>query len=134
MSADEEGLTTQTGRRFERLSSIRQRALGRVGDIADQLYATAPEDVSALRRTVYGHNVRGSWATADLIAPTRLRFFFGVLDRPLTQEEEVARRGRSRPAQDADPIQVASTGRILVVVARDAAQDPSWSEVMSRIE
>jgi hypothetical protein len=47
---------TQTGRRFERLSFIRQRALGRVGDIADQLYATAPEDVSALRRTVYGHN------------------------------------------------------------------------------
>ena len=128
-------LTTQTGRRFERLSSIRQRALGRVGDIADQLYATAPEDVSALRRTVYGHNVRGSWATADPIAPTRLRFFFGVLDQPLTPEEEAARRGRSRPAQrDADPIQVASTGRILVVVARDAPQDPSWSEVTSRIE
>jgi hypothetical protein len=135
ISADEEGLTTQTGRRFERLSSIRQRALGRVGDIADQLYATAPEDVSAIRRTVYGHNVRGSWATADLIAPTRLRFFFGVLDQPLTLEEEAARRRRSRPTQqDADPIQVASTGRILVVVARDAAQNPSWSEVSSRIE
>jgi hypothetical protein len=79
--------------------------------------------------------VRGSWATADLIAPTRLRFFFGMLDQPLNPEEEAARRGRSRPAQpDADPIQVASTGRILVVVARDAAQDPSWSEVISRIE
>jgi hypothetical protein len=135
MSADNEGLITQTGRRFERLSSIRQRALGRVGDIADQLYATAPEDVSAPRRTVYGHNVRGSWATADLIAPTRLRFFFGVLDQPLTREEQAARRRRNEPAQrDADPIQVASTGRILVVVARDAPQDPSWSEVASRIE
>jgi hypothetical protein len=44
MSADKEGLTTQTGRRFERLTSLRQRALGRVGDIADQLYATAPEE------------------------------------------------------------------------------------------
>ena len=135
MSADDTGFTTQTGRRFERLSSIRQRALGRVGDIADQLYATAPEDASVLRRTVYGHNVRGSWATADLIAPTQLRFFFGVLDQPLTPEEEAARRGRSVPAQrDVDPIQVASTGRILVIVARDAAQDPSWSEVTSRIE
>jgi hypothetical protein len=135
VSADEEGLITQTGRRFERLSSIRQRALGRVGDIADQLYATAPDDVSVVRRTVYGHNVRGSWATADLFAPTRLRFFLGVLEQPFTSEEEVARRGRSRPAQeDADPIQVASTGRILVVVARDAAQDPSWSEVSSRFE
>jgi hypothetical protein len=130
VGAESEGLVTQTGQRFERLSYIRQRALSRVGEIADQLYATAPQDASGLRRTVYGHNVRGSWATADLIVPTRLRFFFGLLDQPLTPEEVAGRRGRSTPGQqDTDPIQVASTGRILVVVARNAAQDPSWSEV-----
>jgi hypothetical protein len=33
---------------------LRQRALGRVGDIADQLCATAPEDASVLRRTSTG--------------------------------------------------------------------------------
>jgi hypothetical protein len=108
---DSEGLVTQTGRRFERLSYMRQRALSRVGEIADQLYATAPEDASGLRRTVYGHNVRGSWATADLIAPTQLRFFFGLLDQPLTPEEEAALRRRSTPEQDTDPIQVASSRR-----------------------
>ena len=32
---------TREGRRFERLAFIRQRALGRVGEISDQLYATA---------------------------------------------------------------------------------------------
>ncbi len=87
-------------------------------------------------RSVYGRNVRGSWATADLIAPSRLRFFLGLLDQPLTPEQAGAPRRRRNAAihRDADPIQVAATGRILVVVARDATQDPDWSEVTSRIE
>jgi hypothetical protein len=135
--ADDEGLvTTQTGRRFERLASIRQRAVGRAGEIADQLYATAPQGAPGQTRSVYGRNVRGSWATADLIAPSGLRFFLGLLDHPLTPEQAGApRRKRNTAAQrDADPIQVAATGRILVAVARDATQDPDWSEVTSRIE
>ena len=135
--ADEEGLvTTRTGRRFERLASIRPRALDRAGEITDQLYATAPQGAPGPTRSVYGRNVRGSWATADLIAPSRLRFFLGLLDQPLTPEQAGAPRRRRNAAmqRDADPIQVAATGRILVVVARDATQDPDWSEVTSRIE
>ena len=135
--ADEEGLvTTRTGRRIERLASIRPRALYRAGEIADQLYATAPQGVPGPTRSVYGRNVRGSWATADLIAPSRLRFFLGLLDQPLTSEQAGAprRRRNATMQRDADPIQVAATGRIFVVVARDATQDPDWSEVTSRIE
>lgn len=135
--ADEEDLfTTGTGRYFEPLASIRPRALARAGEITDQLYATAPHDAPGPTRSVYGRNVRGSWATADLIAPSRLRFFFGLLDQPLTPEQAGAPRRRRNAAikRDADPIQVATTGRILIVVARDAAQDPDWSEVISRIE
>jgi len=137
LNADREGLvTTRTGRRFERLESIRPRALGRAGEIADQLYATAPAGSSNLARSIYGRNVRGSWAAADLIAPSGLRFFLGLLDETLTPEQAgEARRRRSAVAQqDADPIQVAATGRILVVVARDVTQDPEWSEVSSRIQ
>jgi hypothetical protein len=135
--ADEEGLvTTRTGRRFERLTSIRPRALSRAGEITDQLYATAPQSAPGPTRSVYGRNVRGSWATADLIAPSRLRFFLGLLDQPLTPEQAGAPRRRRNSAmqRDADPIQVAASDRILVVVARDATQDPDWSEVTSRIE
>ncbi len=131
--ADDERLVRKrTGRRFERLESIRPRALARAGEISDQLYATAPPGP----RSVYGRNVRGSWATADLIIPSRLRFFLGLLDQPLTPEQAGAPRRRRNAERlgDADPIQVAATGRILVVVARDAAQDPDWSEVTSRIE
>jgi hypothetical protein len=135
--ADEEGLvTTRTGRRFERMASIRPRALGRAREITDQLYETAPQGARGPTRSVYGRNVRGSWASADLIASSGLRFFLGLLDQPLTPEEAGAPRRRRSAAmgRDADPIQVAATGRILVVVARDAAQDPDWSEVTSRIE
>ena len=135
--ADEEDLvTTRTGRRFERLASIRPRALDRAREIADQLYATAPQGAPGPTRSVYGRNVRGSWATADLIAPSRLRFFLGLLDQPLAPEQAGAPRRRRNAAmlRDDDPIQVAATGRILVIVARDATQDPDWSEVTSRIE
>jgi hypothetical protein len=131
--ADDEGLVaTRTGRRFERLESIRPRALARAGEITDQLYATAPPGP----RSVYGRNVRGSWAVADLIVPSSLRFFLGLLDQPLTPEQAGAsrRRRNAETLRDADPIQVAAAGRILVVVAQDAAQDPDWSEVTSRVE
>jgi hypothetical protein len=135
--ADEAGpVTTGTGRRFERLASIGPRALERAGEIADQLYATAPQGAPGPTRSVYGRNVRGSWATADLIAPSRLRFFLGLLDQSLTPEQAGASRRRRTAAgqPDADLIQIAATGRILVVVAREATQDPDWSEVTSRIE
>ncbi len=134
---DEEGLVaTPTGRRFERLAFIRPRALARVGEVTDQLYATAPQGAPDPNRSVYGRNVRGSWATADLVAPTRLRFFLGLLNQPLTPEQAGAPRRRRNAVRqrDSDPIQVAATGRILVAVARDATQDPDWSEVTSRIE
>jgi hypothetical protein len=137
LMADREGLVvTPTGRRFERLASIRLRALYRAGEITDQLYETAPQDAPGAARSVYGRNVRGSWDTADLIAPSRLRFFLGLLDQPLTPDQAGAPRRRRTAARqpDADPIQVAATGRILVVVARDVTQDPDWSEVTSRIE
>jgi hypothetical protein len=137
LSVDEEGLvTTRSGRRVERLASIRPRALGRAREVAAELYATAPRDAQAPTRSVYGQNVRGTWASADLIAPSRLRFFLGLLDQPLTREQAGAPRGRRDAGvdRDADPIQVAATGRILIAVARDATQDPDWSEVTSRIE
>jgi hypothetical protein len=137
LMADREGLVvTRTGQRFERLTSIRPRALYRASEIADQLYATAPQDAPGAMPSVYGRNVRGSWAAADLVAQSRLRFFLGILDQPLTpQQAGVPRRRRTAARQpDADPIQIAATGRIFVVIARDATQDPDWSEVTSRIE
>lgn len=129
-------VTTPSGRRVERLASIRPQALGRASEVTGQLYETAPGGAPGSPRSLYGRNVRGSWAAADLIAPSRLRFFLGILDQPLTAEQAGAPRRRRKDAaqRDVDPIQVAATGRLLVVVARDSAEDPDWSEVTSRIE
>jgi hypothetical protein len=116
---------------------LRQQALGRTATIANELYETAPQPASERERRIFGRNVRGEWTTADLVAPSNLRLFLGVLDQPLDQRQAGApRRARSAYPQawDADPIQIAVTQRILVVVARDSAQEPDWSEVTRRIE
>ena len=116
---------------------LRQQALGRTAAIANELYETAPQPVPERARRIFGKNVRGDWTTADLVAPSNLRLFLGVLDQPLDRRQAGApRRARraSPQAWDADPIQIAVTQRILVVVARDSAQEPDWSEVTRRIE
>jgi hypothetical protein len=129
-------VTGRPERRFEQLTFIRPRAVRRVSEIAGQLYETAPQDAPGAPRSVYGRNVRGSWATADLVAPSRLRFFLGLLAQPLTAEQAGApRRRRSAIGQnDAEEVQVAATGRIIIAVARDAGEDPDWSEVASRLQ
>ena len=116
---------------------LRQRALGRTAAIANELYETAPQPVPERARQVFGRNVRGEWTTADLVAPSNLRLFLGVLDQELDQRQVGASRrahSASYQAWDADPIQIAVAQRILVVVARDSAQEPDWSEVTRRIE
>ena len=111
--------------------------MGRTAAIANELYETAPQPVPERARQIFGRNVRGAWTTADLVAPSNLRLFLGVLDQALDQQQAGAprhARSASSRAWDADPIQIAVTRRILVVVARDSAQEPDWSEVARRIE
>ena len=121
----------------EPLQFIRKQALGRAATVANELYETAPQPTREREWRIFGRSVRGDWTTADLVAPSNLRFLLGVLDQPLDQRQAgTLRRARNAPsaAQDADPIQIAITQRILVVVARDSTEDPDWSEVARRIE
>lgn len=64
---------------------LRQRALGRTAAIANELYQTAPQPAPGRSRQIFGRNVRGEWTIADLVAPSNLRFFLGVLDQALDQ-------------------------------------------------
>jgi len=127
-------MTVLSGYEDEPLEAIREQALGRASAIASELYRSAPQPRED--RQIFGTNVRGDWTTADLVAPSNLRFFLGVLDRPLDRR----RAGGPRRAQarsdnrDRDPIQIAMTQRLVVVVARDAAEEPDWSEVTRRVE
>lgn len=112
---------------------IRQRAVDRAATVATELYETAPQPTPERARRIFGRNVRGDWATADLVASSNLRFFLGVLDQALDRHQAGAPR-QARQTRDADPIQIAATQRILVVVARDSTEEPDWSEVTGRIE
>lgn len=59
------------GQRTGQAASIRSRALARASEIASQLYETAQQDDSVFSARVFGQNVLGSWATANLITPVR---------------------------------------------------------------
>jgi hypothetical protein len=121
----------------EQVESIRERALGRAAEIERHLYQTAPPPTRARHFEVFGRTVRGSWTTADLLAPSSLRLFLGVLDQRLDRGQAGAlRRARASAvaSPDSDPIQIALTGRIMVVVAQSSDQEPNWSEVAARVE
>ena len=92
------------------LPILRQRALNRIAAIANQLYETAPQPTPEGARQILGRNVRGEWTTADLVAPSNLQLFLGVLDQaPDHRQAGASRRTRNTPSQvwDADPIQIA---------------------------
>ena len=85
---------------------LRQRSQGRTAAIADELYETAPQPAPGRARQIFGRNVRGEWTTADLVAPSNLRLFLGVLDQALDRRQAGATRragNASFQARDADP-------------------------------
>jgi hypothetical protein len=135
--ADEAGLaTTRTERRFERLAFIRPQAIGRVTEIADQLYETprtrfAGCGAVGLRAERAGElgDCRSDRPVHATVLPRPARpAAHPTADRstpPSAQRHRATRRRRGP---------VAATGRILVAEARDATQDPSWSEATARME
>jgi hypothetical protein len=113
--------------------------MGRVVIVADQSYQTAPQPAPERDRSIFGRKVRGNWTTGDLVAPSNLRFFLGLLDQPLDQEQAGAPR-HARAMLPPGP------GRLIPFrllwhsaysqrgVARDSAKKPVWSELTRRIE
>jgi hypothetical protein len=124
--------TTTAGQQYAPAASIGSRAQARAADVTARLYETAPQDEPGLPRRVFGRNVRGSWASADMLTDSGLRFFLGLLDRPVTAQQ--AGNARRAGEQDRSPIQIAVTGRVFAVVARDTAEEPAWTQVVNRIE
>lgn len=145
-TSDEEMKAEAADIKLSAFSSLRQeapirlleeQARGRAGDLVGRLYVTARESSPQTQRRLMGCDVQGDWVTADLVARSDLRLFFGILDQPLDAEqvgvirrEHRARRFRRQP----DRIEVAATGRILVVVARGGAQPTDWAEVTTLVE
>ncbi|WP_132123233.1 hypothetical protein [Actinocrispum wychmicini] len=112
-------------RDFDR-SSPRELATAisrRVGDIADQLYQSAPRPDPPIR--VGEQDVRGSWAALDLLGPSTGSFVLGVLNRPLSRERglEVTARLRQRDPES-NGLSILVSGRMVVAISTDTAGQP----------
>ena len=119
------------------MQSLRSLALDRISQITDQLYETAPEMVNGSQVALFDREVRGGWATTDLLFGSGPRFFLGVLSAPLTPEQASGPRRRRMRQQDreSDPMQIAVAGRLVVAIARDVrTTDPDWAELAERVE
>lgn len=119
----------------ELLPMVEQHAESRARSLTTQLYDSAPEPDQA--RTLFDSHVRGDWVRADLLAPSDLHLFLGVLDHPLPPENvRSVRRARdaSPRVRDQDPVQIAILQRIFIVVARETTSPPDWSEIIDRLQ
>src|SRR5262249_43335350 len=47
------------------------------------LFDSAPAAPAREPRTLFGREVKGSWVTADLVHPSRVRLFIGAIERPV---------------------------------------------------
>jgi hypothetical protein len=94
----------------------------RIGDIADQLYETAPQPDPPIR--VGEQAVRGSWAALDLLGAATGSFLLGVLEHPLSREHGLELTTHLRQRQD-PRLSVLVSGRLVIVITTDAA-DRAW--------
>jgi hypothetical protein len=117
------------------VDAIANRAQQNAAVAMDHLYRTAPRFEQA--RGPWNHQMRGNWVTADLLGQSTTHLLLGILDRAPEQDLVASIRSRTqdrldRPGQDA--IEVDLLGRILVAIARDRVQPPSWLEVANQFE
>lgn len=101
---------------------------------AARLFETAPSARES--RRLFGREVKGDWVTADLVRPSDIRMFLGVVEAPLPSSEVRSARSRSRrKAQSrAARYETALGDRMLIVVARSDNPQPEWSRVEALIE
>jgi hypothetical protein len=89
----------------------------RVGDIADQLYKTAPQPDPPIR--IGDETVRGSWTALDLLGTSTGSFLLGLLEHPLPLERGLEITARLR--QD-DGLSVLVSRQLVIAISTEAGQ------------
>lgn len=95
------------------------------------LYEDAPEESEP--RRLFDRRVRGSWTPLDLVGPPDLQLFVGVMERPLTREEDEARASRFVDRPRDEVVEADLTGGLLIALT-DAGPRPPWREVERTFE
>jgi hypothetical protein len=90
----------------------------RLGNIADQLYNTAPQPDHPI--SVGGQALRGTWAALDLLGPSTGSFLLGVLEQPLSPERSLEVTTRLR----GQALSAVVSGRLVIAIADDLTGQP----------
>ena len=118
------------------MNAVAARVVKNVRPLINLLYRSAPEPSEP--RSLFGTRIRGEWVTADLVARSNLHLLLGILEGDLSLEEiNTLRHGSDAlysPTGDQSDIQVEVLDRILIVIARDTASPPAWSDVINQIQ
>ena len=116
-------------------------AIGRAGEIENQLYADASqllrEDATS-RYPLMGTSVVGSWMPLNLFAERRRYLFFGTLDHKLTADA-ISRFERGRDDRQVEnrtiDIDIDITSRLVVAITtQPTASPPAWESVKENVE
>ena len=101
-----------------------------------RLFDTAPQAPAREPRSLFGHEVKGSWVTANLVRPSNVRLFLGATEQPLPADEVRAARSRARSTvqRSASTFEAAISDRMLIVIVRSERPEPAWSRIEALIE
>ena len=95
------------------------------------LYQDAPEGPAS--QQLLDRRVRGSWVPLDLVGPPDLQLFVGVMERPITRDEEEIRAQRFVDRPRDELVEADLTGGLLIALS-DAGPPPPWREVERTFE
>lgn len=103
---------------------------------AARLFETAPAPPPREPRRLFGREVRGDWATADLVRPSNIRQFLGAMETPVPAPDVRAARSRARRTDQrrANVYETTLSDRLLIVVAHSENPEPEWSRIDALIE
>lgn len=115
---------------------ITEESIERSEQRAASLFNSAPSIRRHKPRTLFGREVRGSWVTADLVHPSRVRLFLGAMEQPLGESELRAARSRlrRRTSQRTESLEAALNDRLVLIVAQSDDPEPDWRRVETLIE
>lgn len=117
-------------------AQARERVVERARHIEDQLYASA-FDESSSEQELFSRPVRGGWTRADLLGPSNTQLFLGVLSEApegAALEQISHRQRRDSTMREIEPIQIAILDRLIVGIAYEHAQPPTWREIAVLLE
>lgn len=116
------------------VSELLQDTMVQAAALTDQLYETAPAPDRADAKSLFDIPVRGQWAHADLLGPSPIQFFLGVLAEPVPPYAATADPSEDpKVGESSEDLDVQVNDRLIAVITKSAEVPPSWDRVQARL-